>query len=172
MRQFSRLWLLLLVTSLLIAQPKQSDERPSAARPAERLAQLKKLKLIETLDLDERTAEKFFVRYNEGQKKINQARQSLRDAVKELEAAIRANVSETELSTKTQSATKAMQQLSNALLERLESVRPLLSPQQYAKLVVFEVRFLEGLQRTLLERRGPALRDRDRRRVPPLEEPD
>ncbi|GBD06099.1 hypothetical protein HRbin20_01701 [bacterium HR20] len=170
MKRLSSLTVAMFAATMLVAQPPA--QQPPRAKPAERLAQFKKLKLIETLDLDEKTAEKFFVRYNEGQKKIDQARHDLRTAIGELEAAIRANVSDAELTAKTQAATKALQQLSSATLERLESVRSLLNPQQYAKLVVFEVRFIEGLQRAMLERQRPPLRERDRRRVPPLEEPD
>lgn len=170
MKHFSSIALAILSATMLVAQP--STVQPPRAKPAERLAQLKKFKLIETLDLDEATAEKFFVRYNEGQRKIDRARRDLRTAIEELQAAIRANVSDAELNAKTQSAMKALQELSSATLERLESVRSLLSPQQYAKLVVFEVRFFEHLQRALLERQRPMLRERDRRRVPPLEEPD
>lgn len=166
-----------LVTTTVVAQPRPEGPREKGA---ERLAQFKKLRLIEVLDLDEQTAEKFFVRYNEGQKKIDQARKDLQEAVGELEAAVKAKVSDAELNGKSEQVVKRIQQFSQAITERLNAVRPLLSPQQYAKLVVFEVRFTEALQRALLRRggpegdgpgkRGPA--ERDRRRVPPLEEPD
>lgn len=155
----------LLMVSVLLAQPD-----PGKAR--QRLAQFKKLKLIEVLDLDEQTAEKFFIRYNEGQKKIDQARLELQQSVRELQDAVRAKVSDAELNAKSDHVVKQMQQLAQAMTERLAAVRPLLSPQQYAKLVVFEVRFTEALQRTLMQRAKPGMRERDRRRIPPLEEPD
>ncbi|MCX7929220.1 MAG: hypothetical protein N2663_00640 [Chlorobi bacterium] len=161
--------LIAIATVSLVAQP------PAAEQGHKRLAQFKKLKLIETLDLDEQTAEKFFVRYNEGQKKIDQARKELHDAVDELEAAVKAKVSDSELNGKSEQVVKRMQQFAQAITERLNAVRHLLTPQQYAKLVVFEVRFMESLQRALLQRDGPDGRPgirRDRRLQPPLEKPD
>lgn len=155
----------LLTATVLFAQ----SERGKAHQ---RLAQFKKLKLIEVLDLDEQTAEKFFIRYNEGQKKIDQARLELQQLVRELQDAVSAKVSDAELSAKSDQVVKRMQQFAQAITERLTAVRPLLSPQQYAKLVVFEVRFTEALQRTLLQRAKPGVRERDRRRLPPLDEPD
>jgi len=156
------------------AQPNPRDDKA-----AQRLAQFKKLRLIETLDLDEKTAEKFFVRYNEGQNKIDQARKDLREAIRQLEDAARAKVSDSELNAKSDQAVKRMQDFAAAVVERLNAVRPLLSPEQYAKLVVFEVRFTEALQRALIEGRTPRPGDgpprpgdRDRRRRPPLEDPD
>jgi Spy/CpxP family protein refolding chaperone len=176
--------LLVVVASVtVLAQPDRPGDKAG-----QRLAQFKKLRLIETLELDEKTAEKFFVRYNEGQKKIDEARKQLREAVRQLDDAVRAKVSDTELKSKSDQVIKRVQEFSTAIVDRLESVRPLLNPEQYAKLVVFEVRFTEALQRALMERGAlpPAVErnrrpphegsdpavERDRRRRRPLEEPD
>lgn len=163
---------LAIVVAVAMATQLYAQPEPPHGKARERLAQFKKLKLIEILDLDEKTAEKFFVRYNEGQKKIDQARKDLQEAVRQLDDAVRAKVSESELNSKSEQAVKRMQEFAAAIVERLNGVRPLLSAQQYAKLVVFEVRFTEALQRALMERRSPQLPERDRRRRPPLEEPD
>ncbi|MCS6999933.1 MAG: hypothetical protein RML15_02415 [Bacteroidota bacterium] len=148
-------------------------QEDSVGRAARRLAQFKKLRLIEILNLDESTAEKFFVRYNEGQKKIDQARQAMQQSVRQLEEAIRANAPDAELNAKSEQVIKQIQQVTQAIIERQTAVRPLLTAQQYAKLVVFEVRFMEALQRVLQQRGAlKGLRERDRRRLPPFEQPD
>jgi hypothetical protein len=187
MRPTCKLAALLLVVvapAAVLAQPDRPGDKAG-----QRLAQFKKLRLIETLELDEKTAEKFFVRYNEGQKRIDEARKQMQEAVRQLDDAVRAKVSDTELKSKSDQVIKRVQEFSTAIVDRLESVRPLLNPEQYAKLVVFEVRFTEALQRALMERGAlpPAIErdrrrpphegpdpaiERDRRRRPPLEEPD
>lgn len=137
-----------------------------------RLEQFKKLRLIEVLDLDEKTAEKFFVRYNEGQKQIDRVRRELRAAIDSLQEALRVQVPESELTTKSDAVLAHIQELSRAVTERLSNIRPLLSPKQFAKLIVFESRFLEALQRAALRHADQQNMPRRRRPMsPPLEEP-
>ncbi len=62
---------------------------PASGKAKQSIAQLKKLKLIETLDLNEQMAEKFFVRYNAEQKKVDEATKALNESIRQLEQAAR-----------------------------------------------------------------------------------
>lgn len=154
-----RLWILvpMLVISLgTVTQAQDDDDGPPAAHIRERLMQVKKMKLIEVLDMDEATAEKFFVKYNLAQNAIETAQKNLDTTLKALHAAIDNNDA-ARMRELTDRSLKSHAVLQDAVAAMFTSVRPVLSEVQFAKLIVFEARFQEEIRRRLMERR----RDRD-----------
>ncbi len=125
------------------------EDHPKAK---ERIQQLKKIRLIDILQLDEASAEKFFARYNQYQKPIDDARASLKEAVADLEKNVQSN-SGKEYSRKSDLVIEKQNALANAISERLKVMKSILTEEQYAKFVVFENNFAGQLQKMLMERK-------------------
>lgn len=73
--------ILIAVQSNIFAQP--------AFRAKERIAEFKKMKLLEVLDLDEKSSEKFLAKYNSAEKAIREKQEKLDEAILDLEYLIR-----------------------------------------------------------------------------------
>jgi multidrug resistance efflux pump len=117
-----------------------------------KIEQLKKLKLIEKLDLDDATAEKFFMRYNGSQKKVEESRKALDDATNELDKA-KAGGNTEKIKQLTEQMLQKHKQLQEATNEMLKSIRIVLNDKQYAEFLVFEAKFPEILRKSLQDRK-------------------
>lgn len=146
---------LLLLSLPAKAQDWNDDDDPPAVRIRERLNQLKKARLIETLNFDDATAEKFFVRYNQAQRSIDSAQQALKETLKQLQKAVRQQ-KKSRIKELTDESLKRHAELQNSIAAMLTDMRPLLDETQYAKFILFEARFQEEVRRRLMEikRRG------------------
>ncbi len=136
--------------------PKAANEQreSDAAKAKQRVAQLKKLKLIETLDMNEQTAEKFFVRYNAEQKKVDDAIKALNDAMRELDKLLSQDpkkVAPEQFKPLSDVVLEKQAQMQTAVSERLRSIRSVLDERQYAKFLLFEQKFQEQVRKTLLD---------------------
>ncbi len=125
------------------------EDRPKAK---ERIEQLKKIRLIDILELDETGAEKFFARYNQYQKKVEEARANLHDAVEDLERNVQSK-SGKEYSRKADIVIEKQTALANAIAEKLRAMKTILTEEQYGKFIVFENNFAAQLQKMLMERK-------------------
>jgi Spy/CpxP family protein refolding chaperone len=116
-----------------------------------KIEQIKKVKLIDLLQLDEKSADKFLARYSEYDRKEDAARSELQKAVAELENAVAAKSSDIKAKSDAVIAKdNAVQEANNA---KLKAIRSLLNDEQYAKFVIFEQKFYAQLQKALLKRR-------------------
>jgi hypothetical protein len=154
---------LLVGCSLMLAVqtvPAQETATGSTAnkKAKQQISQLKKLKLIEALDLDNATAEKFFLIYNSEQKKVDEARKVLDDAMQDLDKAKDAGNSDKIKQLNEQTLVKH-EQFQKASSDLLRSVRGVLNEKQYAEYLVFESRFQDQLRKTLMDIKREAKRD-------------
>ncbi|MBI3258190.1 MAG: hypothetical protein HYZ54_01725 [Ignavibacteriae bacterium] len=129
------------------------EDHPKAK---ERIQQLKKIRLIDILELDEASAEKFFARYNQYQKTVEDARANLKEAVADLEKNVQSKSSK-EYSRKADLVVEKQTALANAVSERLKAMKSILTEEQYAKFIVFENNFAGQLQKMLMERKQKKL---------------
>ena len=104
---------------LLIDSNAFSQPNPKAI---EQLKQFKKIKLLEILDLDEATAEKFLVKYNANEKKVEEKKKLLDDAVQDLENSLKNVASKDEISKKTERVLQVTQEFQKAIDESLQSM--------------------------------------------------
>ncbi len=141
--------------SVATAAPALSAKQQGGKKQIE---QLKKLKLIEALNLDDATAEKFFVRYNSEQKKVEEVRKSLEDATNDLDKAKSSGNSE-KIKQSTQLMLDKHKQLQDANNELLRSVREVLNDKQYADYLVFEAKFQKQVTDILLQGKRESKRD-------------
>ncbi len=129
---------------MLIAQP------PFHAR--ERISEFKKIKLLEILDLDEQTSEKFLAKYNSAEKIISEKLEKVQDAMLDLEYALRKKSGKEEIAKNSQKVMDAQRDLLNTMVEQQKEIKGILNEEQFAKYLLFENRFKSELQRLLIER--------------------
>lgn len=141
---------------LLIDSNAFSQPNPKAI---EQLKQFKKIKLLEILDLDEATAEKFLVKYNANEKKVEEKKKLLDDAVQDLENSLKNVASKDEISKKTERVLQVTQEFQKAIDESLQSMKSILNEVQYAKYIIFEQRFRGEVQKAIIERMKKRGRD-------------
>lgn len=140
----------LLVTPQLVhSQGFDLEDRPKAK---ERIEQLKKIRLIDILDLDENSAEKFFARYKQYQKKVEESLSNLREAVADLENSVRSKTNK-DYTRKADLVIDKQAELANAISEKLRAMKSILTEEQYAKFIVFESNFAAQLQKMIMERK-------------------
>lgn len=118
-----------------------------------KINQLKKIKLIDILRLDENNVDRFFARYGEQERKVEEQRFQLKNSINQLEQAIQNNVGEKETQQLIQNIHNKDIALVNATIEKQKALKSLLDDQQYAKLIVFEYQFMTKLQKALIDKK-------------------
>ena len=119
----------------------------------DKINQLKKIKLIDILRLDENNVDKFFARYGEQERKVEEIRLQLKNSINQLEQAIHNNAAEKEIQQLVQNIHIKDIALVNATIEKQKALKSLLDDQQYAKLIVFEYQFMTKLQKALIDKK-------------------
>ncbi len=150
LRHFNPFILLVCLVCLIGVDAAELMAQP-APNPRGRLEQFKKLKLIETLDLDDKTAEKFFVVYNNGSNKVEQSKEELDAALTDLYQALESDADEAQIKVKTDVALVKHEATLKAVSEMMTSVRKVLSADQFARYIIFEARFHKEIRRQIME---------------------
>lgn len=141
-----------LTTPQAIAALTTPPTQQENGKAKQQIIQVKILKLIEVLNLDGAAADKFIVRYNTEQKKVDDARKSLDASMKELEKA-NSSGNNDKIKQLTQQTLDKNTQLQNATNEMLRSIREVLNEKQYADFLVFETKFQKQLNEILQNKR-------------------
>ena len=137
----------------LNAQPPKKGEGCPMEKGRERLEQLKKIKLLEILDLKEEQADKFLVKYSAGEKTIADLREKMMKNSDDLREAL-AQKSSSDIKSKTEEHLKIMESMQNAILENNKAIRATLDDTQFAKYLLFEDQFMHKLQKAIMNRGG------------------
>lgn len=128
----------------------QRDERPR-----EKIKALEKIKLLETLDLDEETAVKFFSRRKEHQDKIKELYNELdkkRDLIEDKISSTKDD-NDPELKKLVDSYLTVHQKLSDERKRFFNSLSDILTNKQLAELTLFEKRFREEIRKLLFHKK-------------------
>ena len=104
-------------------------------------------------------AEKFFAKYDQQQKKVEEAREQLRGAVAELERSVQKKSDD--IPRKSETVFEKQTALNSAIIEKIRAMKSMLSDEQYGKLVVFEHNFPLQLQKMLMKRAKKQMNDAD-----------
>lgn len=115
----------------------------------ERIKTLKKIKMIDYLDLPEEKAEKFLVKYNSYQNKIDDKTKELDNAALELEKLI-ADGKTAEFKANVDKIERLQNEINQLNTEMNTNLKTMLSEKEYAKLVVFERKFPIELRKNLM----------------------
>jgi len=152
MNRFKFWFLLAAVVCVVGAAPSLQAQRKGMEKLRHRIEDLRKVKLIDLLNLQGDQVEKFFGTYNRLQNAVVTSKAGMDDAAQDLHQATMSSASDSEVKTKTDALLARMQEFERAINTRHSELRPILSPLQYARYLAFEARFQEELQRMILQR--------------------
>jgi len=121
----------------------------------EKLEQLKKIKLIETLNMDEETTLRFFSRRNKLRMKANEIKEKGEYNFRQLDSMLKAGKSYTdeELRSLIDETKSIPLQIEKTRLEFISSLNDILTPEQIASFILFERKFKEKLRNVLVRDR-------------------
>jgi hypothetical protein len=133
---------------------ERRDEARKEQREAmrERIEGLRKVKLMDLLELEGAQVEQFFSVYNPLQKAVYQAKAAVDAAVSDLVDADRAKADDATLAAKAALVLERQHALVQAVEARERGVKAVLSVRQHARYVGFEAGFMDELQRMILRR--------------------
>lgn len=118
----------------------------------QKIEELRKIKLLDVLDLEGEQVEKFFAIYNKHQHSLIKNRTDIELAAKSINSMLESGAADGKLAQETEALRKAIRDRSKVLEARFDDVKSVLSPKQYAAYVVFETQFQEELQRKIIDR--------------------
>lgn len=144
--------IILLTVNMNLAQPYQKHDK----NPRERMEQLEKLKLLEALDLNEEEAIRFFARRNEFRDEHKELIQKRDEIILNIELAIGKNKAENEVDyqKKIEEFLTIEEKLIHHRAKFLNSLEDILTQEQIAKLIVFELKFKQEIRDLIIKRRG------------------
>ena len=135
-------------TPLAAQQPNRG--MPEGMR--EKIEDLRKVKLLDVLDLEGDQVERFFTVYNRYSKEMHDLRLAIDKSSRKLQSAVSNDEDDATVSRQTKDLRKKIKDMGDLIDKRFEDVQPILSTQQFAQYVVFEARFRDELQRMILDR--------------------
>ena len=150
-KSFMIMLALILLTPIIYSQQMKENKMKNR----EKLEQLEKIKLIESLDMDEDTSIRFFARRNESKREIQELEKKTDDIIFELEKSF---------NTEDKNQDEKQKQLISEMLKNRESIElkrnqfinslgDILSTEQIAKLIVFEKKFRDEIRNVLFDRK-------------------
>ncbi len=144
--------IILLTVNINLAQPYQKHDK----NPRERMEQLEKLKLLEALNLNEEEAIRFFARRNEFRDEHKDIIQKRDEIILNIELAIGKDKPENEAhyEKKIKEFLMVEEKLIDHRAKFLNSLEDILTQEQIAKLIVFELKFKQEIRDLIIKRRG------------------
>jgi hypothetical protein len=157
---YKKILLLTIATFSVLTFGQEGHFRPG--RTPDRIAQLEKIKLIETLGMDEETTLRFFSRRTASQNLIDELEIKIDNQLDLLDSLVNLNTKTDNEKYKSVIAeiNNLHQQIVNEKETFINSLSDILNYKQIAKLVVFERRFREEL-------RDAIFKDRKKRKMGP-----
>ncbi len=150
----SLLIFILLSTTLFAQRGKWQDEE---AR--EKFEQLEKIKLIETLEMDEETTLRFFARRTEHRKQQDEIQQNIQQKIDNLDVIFKSGRAATvdEIKTDINEINNLQLQFDKGRVDFVNSLSDILSYEQIGKLIIFEKRFRNEVRKLLIKERKPPI---------------
>jgi preprotein translocase subunit YajC len=151
-KNLSLLILLLLSTTLFAQRGKWQDEE---AR--EKFEQLEKIKLIETLEMDEETTLRFFARRTEHKKQQDEIQEKLQQKIENLDVIFKSGRVATveEIKSNINEINNMQLQFDKNRVDFVNSLSDILSYEQIAKLIIFEKKFRNEVRKLIMRERKP-----------------
>ena len=141
------------LASLSVVAQGWGDDKPfDRDKMRQRVEDVRKMKLLDLLDLKDDQVEKFFAAYTKHQKRILELRDEVEKSAKDLQAQLKKGASDAELIASTTEVRKLIKEVEQQIEARFDAVKPVLTTKQYAIYVVFEARFYDELQKMIVER--------------------
>ncbi|MFN5378898.1 MAG: hypothetical protein ACK5BQ_09045 [Ignavibacteria bacterium] len=147
-------WLLILAGVVVLSTTvhAQDDDEPpmSRERMQQRMEDVRKMKLIDILQLQDTQVEKFFQIYNTTHGNVLRLQREMQDAAENVKRMSRENAAG--LQQQIDVLQKTTHDLHQAIEQRNTRVKDVLNLQQYGTYLAFEAKFHEELARLLIKR--------------------
>lgn len=148
----------LIVISLLLlfSFPVLSQEHRERRMMDNKIEQLEKVKLIESLNLNEEQSVRFFARRNEHRKEIEKLELRADEIIRDLEK-LTDEQNDRNIAEQKRLLNEFLDirvQIENKRKQFILSLNDILSPEQVSKLIVFEKRFKDEIRKILMKRKG------------------
>ena len=153
------LTLLFFISGIIIPQRgKWQDEEMRA-----KFEQLEKIKLIETLEMDEETTLRFFARKSEHQKQQEEIQEKIKENINNLEVIFKSGRVATvdEIKTSINEINSMQLQIEHNRADFINSLSDILSYEQIAKLLIFERNFKDEIRKLIMKERRPPPPDQE-----------
>ena len=137
---------LFLINNSLFSQPPRMAQ--------ERIMQMKKMKLLEILELNEKQSDKFLIKYTSWEKKLKAQNDKIDKLSDDLFKLLKDKGSESEIVKLSNEIMKQRATFAKLQTEKLKDFQSLLSKKNFANFLVFENRFLKELGRMMMRFRG------------------
>lgn len=131
----------------LFGQPERFGDHPP-----KKIEELYKIKLIESLQMDEETTLRFFSRQTKNREEIRQINDKGDELLEQMESKISSGSKE-EISSLVNAFIKNEEEAAQKKAEFVNSLYDILTPGQVAKFLVFEMRFKEEIRDILMKER-------------------
>jgi len=133
---------LLLIPILLVAQEQGMRRGPGA----ERIEQFKKVRLMETLKLDEETSIRFFARYNKYIESLHAIQKDHNALIDQLQNQVKENAGNSDLEQTIKDIEMSEEKIAETRAKFLEELKEVISVKQIGEYVVFERNFNKNLR--------------------------
>jgi hypothetical protein len=140
--------LALFIGNIALAQDFPPDEL------FDKISTIKKMKLLEILKLNEDQTDKFIAKYSYWENKIKASRDSIRHKAEQLEDALKDKNDDATIAKLSQELLDMQQRHFKEMGEFHQAMQAVLDDRQYAKFLVFEIKFPQELKRLLNRRQG------------------
>jgi hypothetical protein len=134
------------IMSVPLLASAQDVQPPAPGRAVERIEQFKKIRMMELLRLDEQTSIKFFSRYNKHQEFLKDLRQKQIQAMQRIQDLRKNKASDTEYGKVIDDLRSLENQINDAKSKYIDELKDVLSNEQIAEYLVFEIRFQQNLR--------------------------
>jgi len=154
MKTLSKISILVLtlvsMQTMLAAQP-MGDRPEGREKMRQRIEDIRKMKLIDVLDLQGDQVEKFFGAYNPLQKKVMESKDAVNKIATDIWKSSENGTSEADLKAMTDRLDKALRDFEGAINARHAGAKNVLTTPQYARYLAFEALFVDQLTKMILQ---------------------
>ena len=125
----------------------------------ERMLTIKKIKLLEYIELDEKKADKLLILVTKYENEIRDLNEKIRKMSEDIDNQIN-SLSDSELKKKNDELYSSVEKIGTIQKSKLEEARKFLSEKEFAKFQIFELKFAHELRKHLFENKKKRERKR------------
>jgi len=151
------LGVMFLVTSSLLAQPEHGNRSQQPAM--DRIESWKKVRMLESLKLEEDQSVKFIARYNKHQETMHGFEKERNDLVDKLDTQSKSDVADDDYNQTFNALLDTDKKISGERLRFLTELKEVLSNKQIAQYIVFERNFVQELRQAVRDVQRDRIKD-------------
>jgi hypothetical protein len=160
MKILRTLMLVLISILFMLTQVVAQDQLRMQGPAAERIAQYKKMRLMEVVQMNEETSVRFFARYNKHEENIRDIGRERNDMIDHLQKLSKSNSNDASLENVIRDIGMSEKKLLEERTKFIKELRDILSLKQLSQFIVFERNFNKNLRELMRD----VARDRWNRR--------